>query len=92
VGNVKNVSELFIDLNLTVSNTDPNFSTLEKTIETLNIRYPHGYEQDVHSCIAIGTADGNKIIYGFDSDNSTWYKLGKFSTEISVAADTIENY
>lgn len=92
LGVVKDNSGIFIDLNITSTVYEPEYSTVGRTIETLNERYPDGYRNNPHSCVAVGSQSGSKIIYGYNADESTWYLLGRFSTETGVAANSIEDY
>ena len=100
LGVVKDNSGLFIDKYIDTGLNYGEYATIERAITKLNELYPYGYGpnssgtegNNIHACIAIGTSNQNKTIYGFDKEQSSWYFLGRFSVQSGVAADSQENF
>lgn len=91
LGVVKDMTGLFITGVIT-TDLSTKYPTISKSIESLNAAYPDGYHGNPFECLAIGTELGSKKIYGYDSENTTWYFLGNFSADNVIAAATVSDY
>ena len=55
---------------------------INKAIEFLNTTYPTGLNGKI---VTVGTGNQNKMFYGFNAADTTWYYLGQFSEKFAVA-------